>query len=351
MKNMLRLLFLETTGFCNLTCSHCRRLDVPDLNKREQMMAEYDLSTAQIKKLIDEAVGLGKPVLVLSGGEALLRKDIFEISGYATAQGLPVALASNGALIDTEVARKIKDSGIRRVSISLDGSTSEIHNVLRRQEQSFEKALTGIRNLIAIGVPAQVNCTVGRHNRNDLRKLYELCLTEKIDALHYFLLVPVGCGLGLNEDEQLDKNEYEAVLEEIYQIDIERKIQIKATCAPHYYRMLAQKGEYRKKTETMHAVTKGCLAGQSVCFVSHKGDVFPCGYLPVSAGNIKQQSFADIWNNAEVFKTLRDEENLKGKCHVCQFKHICSGCRARAYGLAGDYLAEEPLCSYEPTGK
>ncbi|MEW5693306.1 MAG: radical SAM protein [Candidatus Hydrogenedentota bacterium] len=334
MKNDLRVIFLETTNLCNLNCIHCRRINK---NNNQQ------LNFKEIKRLIDDISLQYSPLFVLSGGEPLMRKDIFEIIEYSATTGLATALASNGTLIDQQIANKIKVSKLKRVSISLDGSNEEIHNYLRNEKDSYKKAISGIRSLIKEGVEVQVNCTVSRHNKDDLTNLFELCIKERVIALHFFLFVPVSCGLELKEKDQLNKYEYESILEQIYILDKQNKIEIRATCAPQYYRLLVQQGEPIKK------VTKGCLAGYSVCFIASDGNVYPCGYLPISAGNIRKSSFSEIWENGEIFKILRDENNLKGKCGICEFKYICSGCRARAYSLYGDFLAEEPLCLYNPS--
>jgi AdoMet-dependent heme synthase len=178
-----------------------------------------------------------------------------------------------------------------------------------------------------------------------------------VDAFHLFLLVPVGCGLTIAGEESVNAEEAEAVLHWFYDRSLDSGMELKATCAPQYYRIARQRrAEARRRGEEvsklsdngMHAMTRGCLAGSAVCFISHKGEVFPCGYLPVSAGDLRRQSFTEIWESAEVFQTLRNTGNLEGKCGYCEFRNVCLGCRARAYGMTGNYLGEEPFCIYEP---
>ncbi len=343
----LRLVFWETTAGCNLSCVHCRRLDVA----REMM--QDDLTTEEACALIDGIAEVGQPILVLSGGEPLIRPDIFCLARYAVTKGLPVSLATNGTLIDASTALAIHRSGIRRCAVSLDGATPETHDLFRRQIGSFDAALQGIASLRWAGCEVQINTTLARHNVEELKEIYALALRLRAVALHVFMLVPVGCGVQIANDQMLSATRYEEALNTLYDLSREGKIHIKATCAPHYYRILRQraKAEGRKldlASEGMAALTKGCLAGTAVCFVSHKGQVFPCGYLPVEAGNIHTTPFGQIWRHSPVFWSLRNPDFLEGKCGLCEYRNVCAGCRARAFAATGDYLAEEPFCLYEP---
>jgi len=377
-----RLIFWESTAGCNLECIHCRRITVAD-----QLMPQ-DLKTDEVFNMIDEIASFGKPIFVLSGGEPLFRPDIYDIARHATDAGLIVALATNGTLINAEVAQKIKDSGVKRVSISLDGADAPTHDVFRGPG-AFDAAMRGIEHLRDIGVPYQINTTVARHNVHQMPETLALAKGIGAVALHLFLLVPVGCGVEIAPDQQIHPDEYEEVLNWMYDAEMEGGIELKATCAPHYFRIARQRqaedrrnGIVRERPSSMHrqehggntatgghpghatghpgghpggrhamnAATKGCLAGTGVTFVSHRGEVFPCGYLPVEAGHVRKQGFEDIWQNSELFAELRDVDLLGGKCGACEFKKLCSGCRARSYGMAGDYLAEEPFCTYEPHG-
>ncbi|GJL79013.1 MAG: hypothetical protein NPINA01_20020 [Nitrospinaceae bacterium] len=216
---------------------------------------------------------------------------------------------------------------------------------------SFEKAISGISHLRSLNVPFQINTTLTRHNLGELEAIYRFCLELGADSLHFFMLVPVGCGMEIKEEYQLSAEEYEESLLRIHQFSREGKIHIRPICAPHYFRILAQNKAplpRRNNIPNMNQLTKGCLAGTGICFVSHKGEVFPCGYLPMICGNIREQSLKDIWENSTVFDSLRDANLLEGKCGLCQFKRICSGCRARAFEETGNYLEEEPNCLYEP---
>ena len=329
----LRMVFWETTARCNLECVHCRRLDL------EQCKDE--LTTEQTKSMIDSIAEMGKPVLVFSGGEPLERNDWAELAQYATDLDIPIALATNGTLVTEEIANKIAQVGFRRVSISIDGPTAKLHDSFRGLPGAFESALKGARLIMQAGVEVQFNVTVTTHNQNSLEELYDLAIAEGVKAMHMFLLVPVGCGVELAETQQLGPEKYEQVLNWICDKQQLDQLEIRSTCGPHYYRVAAQR-------KMKQARGRGCLCGISVMFVSHKGQVFPCGYLPIECGNVKEQSIKDIWSSSETFAKLRDYELLTGKCGDCNFKKICGGCRARAFGATGNFLSEEPFCNYNP---
>jgi radical SAM protein with 4Fe4S-binding SPASM domain len=317
-------------------------------------LSKDDLTTEQAKAMISAIRAVGTPILVFSGGEPLMRPDILELAEFARDVGLPTALASNGTMIDRATARRIQAAGIRRVSVSLDGADEATHDYLRMQEGSFAAAVQGLRHLKAVGLGTQINCTVARHNVQQLDEMYRLALELEADAMHLFMLVPVGCGAELPESDMLGAQQYEQVLNWLYDRSREGKLFVKATCAPHYYRVIRQRAaqegiKLELASHGMSAMTRGCLAGEAICFVSHKGEVFPCGYLPVEAGDVKDEAFSDIWNDSEVFNRLRDLEALGGKCGPCEFKRVCMGCRARAYYAEGDYMGEEPYCQFVPT--
>lgn len=348
----LRLLFWETTAGCNLECIHCRRLEV------SRQLAQTDLTTEEGLAFIDSVAKTQKPILVLSGGEPLMRPDICDLAAHAVKRGLSVALATNGTLITPAIAVKIKNVGIERVSISIDGANAETHDDFRRLPGSYDRALEGIAHLRRAGVPVQINSTIAKHNDKQLPEIYDLAVMVGAVALHLFMLVPVGCGMQIADHIMVSAERQEEVLNWFYDKSQENALQMKATCAPHYYRIMRQRAKeegtkIERSTHGMSAVTKGCLAGTSVCFVSHKGQVFPCGYLPIEAGNVRHQPFEEIWESAPVFDMLRHPELLTGSeaGGICEYKKICGGCRARAFGQMGDFLAEEPYCIYQPTNK
>ncbi len=347
----LRLVFWETTTGCNLECIHCRRLDIA------HDLMRTDLTTDEGRQLIDQIAEVGRPVLVFSGGEPLLRPDIFELAEWAKKRGLLTALATNGTLIDESIAQRISAAGFDRVSISLDGANAATHDRFRGLAGSFDRAVRALDLLGRLGVATQINCTIARHDMDQIEEVLRLGEQAGVAAVHYFLLVPVGCGEQIAEEQMLDPREVEDRLQLLARLEKQTKLQIKATCAPHYYRIRRQQTKDHPPNEkppspgrhgSLHSITRGCLAGSAVCFVSHQGEVFPCGYLPVPAGEIRSQSFGDIWRNSPLFVELRDPSKLGGKCGRCEFKMICGGCRARAFYQFSDYLAEEPYCAYEP---
>jgi radical SAM protein with 4Fe4S-binding SPASM domain len=357
-KQMLRLLFWETTIKCNLTCAHCRRLESNEA-------AFKDLSTDQAKNLIEQLAELGRaqpvmPVLVFSGGEPLCRNDLFELVSHTREAGITPALATNGTLIDTEVAEKIRDSGIVRIAVSLDGATAEVHNKLRQLEGSFERALEGIKHLREKGLAVQINITLTKHNAGQLEKVYELAKSLEAVAVHIFMLVPVGCGQVLAETDMLSPEQYEEKMLEICRLDRRGELQMKVTCGPHYERIIRQQGLYQERKKPLQSSgavpgrtghegsTRGCLAGIGVLFVSHRGDVFPCGYLPVKCGNILKQKLSEIWQENEDLAQMRNCNSLEGKCGICGYREVCGGCRGRAYAATNNYMAEEPFCAYIP---
>jgi radical SAM protein with 4Fe4S-binding SPASM domain len=327
--------------------------------------AAKDLSTQQAKNLIEQLAELGRkqpmmPVLVFSGGEPLCRDDLFELINYAKEAGIIPALATNGTLIDMGVAEKIKDSGIARVAVSLDGATAEVHDKLRQLEGSFERAMHGIECLREKEVPFQINITLTKHNAEQLEDIYELAKSVGAVAVHIFMLVPVGCGQVLAETDMLSPEQYEQKLLEICRLDGRDELQMKVTCGPHYERVIREQGLYqaRKKAANVSSsvpgkighkgASRGCLAGLGVLFVGHQGNVFPCGYLPIECGNILKQSLSKIWYGSKDLARMRDSGNLEGKCGVCGYRDICGGCRGRAYAATGNYMAEEPFCAYIP---
>ena len=399
-ENTARLVFWEVTKGCNLRCIHCRATAT-------ELSSPTDLATRTALNIIDQIAAAANPILVLSGGEPLYRSDIFQLARYAAGKGLRVALATNGTLVTKDVARMIVDAGVRRVSISLDGADAITHDSFRGISGAFDAAVRGLQNLKALGMSVQINMTIARHNAHQLPDVLQLARNLGADALHTFLLVPVGCGVDIAAEQMVPPEEYERMLNWFYDQSLAGGIELKATCAPHYFRVARQRRAADRRAaeklaqitpaagmpslpvphpagtiagigptemtmpgstgielkpqgvgrpvghpgghpSDLNAMTKGCLAGTGVCFISHEGEVFPCGYLPVIAGDLRKQTFKDIWENSTVFHELRDTNQLKGKCGCCEFRNVCMGCRARAYAATGDFMDEEPFCVYQP---
>lgn len=340
-----KLIAWELTRTCNLDCIHCRAA---------ASMGPYEgeLTTEEIFRILEEITEVSRPVIILTGGEPLLRKDLLDIAKKAVSLGLKPVLATNGTLLTVELARELKEAGISRVSISLDGATSLAHDNFRKMPGAFEGALRGIRILKEVGLPFQINTTITAVNADELPKVHELAKELGAVAHHIFLLVPVGRGKELSE-ESLSPERYEALLHWFYEQREKSGLHLKATCAPHYYRIMRERARAEGKEVTyetfgLDAVTRGCLAGVGFCFISHKGIVQTCGYLEVPCGDLRKNTFKEVWENSEVFNKLRNFKLYKGKCGKCEYIRVCGGCRARAYEATGDYLEEEPLCTYQP---
>lgn len=327
-----RLVFWEITEKCNLNCPYCRRNDCSG----KGLPLELSL------QIIDRIAKDYRPLLVFSGGEPLLYPHIFEVCLYAYNKGLKTALATNATLIDEDLARKIKAMNFHRVAVSLDGARKETHESLRGA-RTFKKAIAGIQYLRRENTELQVNTTVTRTNFREMQQIYHLCLELGVTALHIFAFVPVGCGITVPQEERLSAQEYERFLKDVADLSSGAKIEIKITCAPHYNRILMEKSK-----DLPLSVSSGCLAGSGVCFISSAGEIYPCGYLAISAGNIFKQAFKETWEQSLLFNILRNTTNLKGRCGICEYQKVCAGCRARAFANSGDYLEEEPDCIYQP---
>jgi len=337
----------ETTQRCNLRCVHCRCSS--DLEA-----SEGDFTTDEGKRLIDDIVDFCSPVLVLSGGEPLLRKDIFELARYGTDKGLRMCMATNGTLIDDGVCEQMKVSGIRIVSLSLDGSTAEIHDNFRDCAGSFDGIIRGAKTLKEHGIEFIINSSFTKRNKHDIADVFRVAKSLGATAWYMFMIVPTGRGEEIMS-ELISKEDYEEILEWHYQQEKnENELLMRPTCAPHYYRLvpqLAKKEGIKFERRSLKFSTgggKGCIAAQSICLIDCFGNVKPCSYFHKSAGNVKEEKFRDIWENAPLFHDLRNFKEYKGKCGSCEYINVCGGCRARADAVYGDYMAEEPFCNYIP---
>jgi len=332
----LRMVAWEVTRSCNLACRHCRASSKYGAHPDE-------LTTGESFKLIDEIASFAKPIIILTGGEPLLRSDIFEIAEYGKNKGLTMVMAPNGTLLNDENIKKIINSGIKRISVSIDGPDAASHDNLRQVPGAFKQACEGIKRARNAGLEFQINSTVTKRNIGLLPHIMKLAKELGAKAHHVFLLVPTGRAKEMI-DEELSPAEYEETLRFLAREKKNSSLEIKITCAPHFNRILLQ--EHSDMAQSLRG--RGCMAGVSFCFISHIGDLQPCGYLEVKCGNVRDQGFKKAWLESEVFNDLRDWSKYKGKCGLCEFKGVCGGCRARAYAKYKDYLREEPYCTYEP---
>jgi len=366
LEDELRLVAWEVTRRCNLACVHCRA-------SSERGPYPGELTTAEGLRLLDDIASFSRPVIILTGGEPLLREDVYDLAAYGTGKGLRMVLATNGTLVTEAAARRMMEAGIQRVSISLDGADAASHDAFRSVSGAFAGALAGIEAMKRAGLEFQINTTITRANRKQIGEILDLAVRIGAAAHHIFLLVPTGRGREM-ADQAISAEEYEETLKWFVDEGYRSPIQLKATCAPHYFRVLHQRkklqgrdapgpgpveaghgaapvaGRPDAKGHPLHAMTRGCLGGSAFCFISHTGQVQPCGYLEVDCGRIREQGFVAVWKDSAVFRDLRDLNRYGGKCGRCEFIRVCGGCRARAYEATGDYLTEEPLCIYEPGG-
>jgi len=313
-----------------------------------------DFSLEEAKALIDEITSFAKPVVVLSGGEPLLREDVFDIAAYGTEKGLRMALATNGSLIDDEMCQRIKESGIRIVSLSLDGSTPAIHDDFRKQPGAFEATLRAAEYLKKYGIEFLINSSFTKRNQDDISSVYRLAKKIGAVAWYMFMIVPMGRGEELMA-ELISKEDYDEILKWHFEMELEEKdMLVRPTCAPHYYRIVQQEAKAkgidfeRRNLKFGTGGSKGCIAAQSIAFIGSKGDVQPCSYFPMSAGNVREKTFKEIWDNSTIFEDIRNFKDYKGRCGSCEYLGVCGGCRARAFAVTDDYMEEEPFCSHIP---
>lgn len=342
----------EVTQACDLACVHCRASAQPERDPME-------LSTAEGKRLIDQIAALRVPVFVLTGGDPIKRPDLFELIDYARQAGVRVSLTPSATpLLMKEVVGRLKDAGLARLAVSMDGASAETHDTFRGMAGSFARTLDAVRWANEVGLPVQINTTFSRRNIGEIDAIVALMEQLKITLWSVFFLVPTGRG---KLADLLSAEEFEAVFTKLYGLSKTAPFDIKTTEAQHYRRFLLQQRlaerqagmlteEQERVADSIGRAPRGLNDGKGFVFISHKGEVLPSGFLPLSAGNIREQALATIYRNSPLFLDLRNPQNLEGKCGACEFKHICGGSRARAYALTGSPFGEEPCCSYIPRG-
>jgi putative heme d1 biosynthesis radical SAM protein NirJ2 len=319
----------NTTQACNINCRHCYR--------SAGQRAAGELSTDEGKRLLSDLARVGFKIVVLSGGEPLLRADIYELIEYARKLGLRPVIGTNGILITPEVAARLKAAGLACTGISVDSSDENKHNSFRGSDTAWERTMSGIKACREAALPFQIHTTVMKWNLSEVVAISDMAVSWGAVAHHIFFLVPTGRATGM-ADNSLETTEYEDLLGKIIDKQTEIPIELKPTCAPQFMRIAKQRNVPMR-------FAKGCLAGSSYCVVLPNGDIQPCPYLPIKAGNVREQGFAAVWQSSKLFEELR-HSGLKGSCGRCGYNDICGGCRARAYYYSGDYLAEEPWCAH-----
>jgi len=343
----------EVTQACDLACVHCRASAQPDRHPME-------LSTEEGKDLIDQIAALKVPVFVLTGGDPIKRPDLFELIDYARSVKVRVSLTPSATpLLTREVIVRLKEAGLARLAVSMDGASAETHDVFRGLSGSFARTLDAVRWANEIGLPVQINTTFSRRNIAEIDDLVALMDSLKITLWSVFFLVPTGRG---KLNDLLNAEEFEQVFATIYDLSKKANFDIKTTEAQHYRRFILQQGVAERKAgsapklhpdkaaDAIGRAPRGLNDGKGFVFISHTGEVFPSGFLPLSGGNIRLQELAVIYRDSPLFQGLRDTSRLEGKCGACEFKEVCGGSRARAYSLTGNPNAEEPCCVYVPKG-
>jgi radical SAM protein len=342
----------EVTQACDLACVHCRASAQPERHPME-------LSTDAGKQLIDQIAALEVPVFVLTGGDPIKRPDLFELISHARNVGVRVSLTPSATpLLTRDVVLRLKEAGLARLAVSMDGASAATHDAFRGLSGSFARTLDAVRWANEAGLPVQINTTFSRRNIGEIDAIVSLMEQLKITLWSVFFLVPTGRG---KLNDLLNADEFEQVFAKIHQLSKKAGFDIKTTEAQHYRRYVLQQRVAERKAcilrdvparveDAIGRAPRGLNDGKGFLFISHTGEVFPSGFLPLSAGSIRQQSLAQIYRDSPVFRDLRDTSKLEGKCGACEFKEICGGSRARAYSLTGNPHGEEPCCSYIPRG-
>ncbi len=360
----------EMTRACALACVHCRAESIPRRDSRE-------LSTTESIRLVEAVSRFGQPapLLVFTGGDPLRRPDVFDLVGAAAERGLRVALTPSGtAAARREKIMRLKTAGLARLAVSLDGSTASIHDAFRRVRGSYDWTMRILDSAREAGLPVQINTTVSRYNRTDLGAMAELMTRMGIVLWSLFFLVPTGRG---RPEDGVSAQEYEEILNDLYDLAGKVSFGIKTTEAPHYRRVVQERqqgirrdgragdggpqtadrgpgtGEGRRRefgfqADAIGRAPKGVNDGNGFVFVDHIGNITPSGFLPLVAGNVRTDDLVEVYRHHPIFRDLRNPDRLRGKCGRCEYRALCGGSRARAYAMTRDYLAEEPCCLYEP---
>jgi radical SAM protein len=342
----------EVTQACDLACVHCRASAQPDRHPEE-------LTTAEGMRLIDQIAAWKVPVFVLTGGDPIKRPDLFELISYSRSVDVRVSLTPSATpLLTREVIVRLKEAGLARLAVSMDGASAATHDAFRGLSGSFARTLDAVRWANEVGLPVQINTTFSRRNIGEIDEIVALMEQLRITLWSVFFLVPTGRG---KLNDLLSADEFEGVFERLHQLSKTASFDIKTTEAQHYRRYVLQKKVADKRAGIVPAQTqvstdeigrapRGLNDGKGFVFISHRGEVFPSGFLPLSAGCIRNDSLASIYRSSPLFRDLRNTSKLEGKCGACEFKEICGGSRSRAYALTGNPHGQEPCCAYVPRG-
>ncbi|MBX6364919.1 MAG: TIGR04053 family radical SAM/SPASM domain-containing protein [Gemmatimonadetes bacterium] len=347
----------ETTRACDLACKHCRAEAIPDRHPDE-------LTTAEAKQLLDDVRRFGQILFVFTGGDALKRPDIVELTEYGARLGLRMAMTPTvSPRVNADTLRRLKEAGLARISVSIDGSVPWIHDAIRGVQGCWEWAVGILQEARRVGLSTQVNTTVSNWNLDDFDNLYELMRALGIVFWEVFVLVPTGRA---RPEDVPTAEQWEAVFHRMYDMSTEAPFDIKATAAPQYRRVVLQRQVAERRSGRRDAPpdeltagadfslkdgvgrARGVNDGDGFMFISHVGEIYPSGFLPLSAGNVRRDDLVEVYRNAPLFRHLRDKSLLQGKCGVCEYRDVCGGSRARAYAVTGDPFEAEPYCAFVP---
>ena len=343
----------EVTRACAFACKHCRA-------DAQHKSHPDELNTSESLKLIDSLADFGNPILIFTGGDPMMRRDLFDLIAYATSKGLRCSLTPTATALPTiERLIKAKEAGIKRIALSLDAPRASVHDEFRQVAGSWTRTMQILKNAQSIGLSVQVNTTVSRFNVDLLPEMVPFI--QEVGAVQWsvFFLVPTGRA---QQEWMITPEEHEQVFNWLYDLSQSASFDIKATAAPMYRRVAIQRkrqeaggeaavtfqGAGFQYADGLHRPTKGVNDGNGFLFISHLGDIMPSGFLPIPAGNVRHHDVVQVYRTHPVFKELRNPELIKGKCGICDFRDVCGGQRGRAYGLTGDYLETDPACAYEP---
>jgi AdoMet-dependent heme synthase len=341
------LVIWELTQACDLACVHCRACAIPSRNP-------FELTTNEGFRLLEEVRSFGDPLMVFTGGDPLKRDDVFQLLAKSTGLGLRTTITPSATpLLTEEAIDAFRGCGVARMAISVDGPDAASHDGFRRVEGSFARSLAALDYAGTIGLQTQVNTTVTRHNVSRLDDISQVVKRCGARLWSVFFLVATGRA---SASQDISAEGYEEVFRFLCDLSKTAPFDIKTTEAQHYRRYVAQRRKAEGRTGRLQSASDviqrqaGINDGKGFVFVSHTGEIYPSGFLPLSAGNVRRNSLTEIYRHSPLFRTLRDTDNLRGKCGECEFRNLCGGSRSRSYALTGDFLAEDPRCVHQPKG-